>query len=53
VYDKVDFDIPVGTNGDSFDRYIIRIEEIRQSICIIIQCVNDLPSGPVKVENTK
>jgi len=53
IYDKLNFDIPVGTNGDSFDRYIIRIEEIRQSIRIIEQCVNILPIGPIKIENTK
>ena len=47
------FDIPVGTNGDSFDRYILRIEEIRQSVRIISQCVNKLPKGPVKVEDSK
>jgi NADH dehydrogenase (ubiquinone) Fe-S protein 2 len=53
VYDRVDFDVPIGTNGDSFDRYILRMEEMRQSIRIIVQCVNALPSGPVSVENTK
>ena len=39
VYDKVDFDIPVGTNGDSYDRYLVRVEEMRQSNRIISQCV--------------
>ena len=37
VYDSMDFDIPVGTNGDCFDRYLIRIEEMRQSLRIISQ----------------
>ncbi len=46
VYDKLDFDIPVGTNGDSYDRYLVRIEEMRQSNRIIKQCVDWLRSNP-------
>lgn len=46
VYDKVDFDIPVGTNGDSYDRYLVRIEEFRQSNRIIKQCINWLRNNP-------
>jgi len=53
VYDKLDFDVPVGINGDSYDRYMIRIEEMRQSLRIIIQCLNDMPEGPVKVDDAK
>lgn len=49
----LDFDVCVGTNGDSFDRYILRIEEMRRSVRIIIQCIDDLPSGPVFVSDTK
>ncbi|RLN14060.1 hypothetical protein BBO99_00009491 [Phytophthora kernoviae] len=41
IYDQLDFDIPVGTNGDCYDRYLIRIEEMRQSIRIILQVIND------------
>ncbi|RLN96706.1 hypothetical protein BBJ28_00006892 [Nothophytophthora sp. Chile5] len=41
IYDQLDFDIPVGTNGDCYDRYLIRIEEMRQSIRIILQVLND------------
>jgi NADH dehydrogenase (ubiquinone) Fe-S protein 2 len=48
VYDLVSFDIPVGTNGDCFDRYLLRVEEMRQSLKIIQQCLNNLPAGPVK-----
>ena len=44
-YEKYDFEIPVGTNGDVFDRYIIRMEEIKQSIRIVEQAANSLPSG--------
>ena len=55
VYDKIDFDIPIGTNGDSYDRYVVRIEEMRQSNHIISQCIdwlNDNP-GPVMHEDHK
>ena len=46
VYDKIDFDIPVGTNGDSYDRYLVRMEEMRQSNRIIKQCVDWLRANP-------
>ncbi|HEC98123.1 MAG TPA: NADH dehydrogenase (quinone) subunit D [Nitrospirae bacterium] len=47
AYDKVDFDVPVGKNGDVYDRYRCRMEELRQSIRIIKQCIERLPRGPV------
>lgn len=53
IYDKLDFTIPVGTNGDCYDRYLIRIEEMRQSINIILQTLNNIPNGPVKVDDKK
>jgi NADH-quinone oxidoreductase subunit D len=55
VYDKVDFDIPVGVNGDCYDRYLVRIEEMRQSNLIIKQCVDWLRAnpGPVMIEDAK
>ena len=55
VYDQLDFDIPVGTNGDSYDRYLVRIEEMRQSNRIIRQCVEWLRAnpGPVHVSDHK
>ena len=55
VYDQLDFDIPVGTNGDSYDRYLVRIEEMRQSNRIIKQCVDWLRTneGPVLTEDHK
>jgi len=55
AYDKVDFDIPVGVNGDCYDRYLVRVEELRQSTRIIKQCVQWLREnpGPVIVEDHK
>ena len=55
AYDKVEFDIPVGTNGDSYDRYLVRVEELRQSNRIIKQCIAWLRvnQGPVMVDNHK
>ncbi|VAX30783.1 NADH-ubiquinone oxidoreductase chain D [hydrothermal vent metagenome] len=52
-YDNFDFDIPVGTNGDVYDRYIMRVEEMRQSRRIVEQALSNLPSGPYKVEDSK
>ena len=55
VYDRMDFDIPVGTNGDTYDRYLVRVEEMRQSNRIIQQCVAWLRAnpGPVITDNHK
>ncbi len=55
AYDKVDFDIPVGVNGDCYDRYLVRVEEMRQSCRIMKQCVDWLRSnaGDVMVRNFK
>ena len=44
-YEKYDFDIPVGTNGDVYDRYLVRMEEIKQSMRIVAQALDSLPSG--------
>jgi NADH-quinone oxidoreductase subunit D len=52
VYDKLDFDIPVGVNGDCYDRYLVRIEEFRQSNRIIKQCVDWLRKNPGPVIST-
>ncbi|KAJ3361956.1 NADH dehydrogenase Fe-S protein subunit 2 ndufs2 [Allomyces javanicus] len=53
AYDLVEFDVPVGRNGDCYDRYLCRVEEMRQSLRIIEQCINDMPAGPVKVDDHK
>ncbi|MET0216744.1 MAG: NADH-quinone oxidoreductase subunit D [Burkholderiales bacterium] len=55
VYDRLDFDIPVGVNGDCYDRYLVRIEEMRQTTRIIKQCIDWLRKhpGPVMIENHK
>lgn len=53
AYDQVEFDVPVGTNGDCYDRYLCRMEEFRQSLRIIHQCLNKMPAGPVRVEDYK
>jgi NADH-quinone oxidoreductase subunit D len=55
VYDEVDFDIPVGTNGDCYDRYLVRVEEMRQSNRIVRQCIDWLRAnpGPVMVDDHK
>jgi len=47
-YSEFDFDIPIGKNGDCYDRYLCRIEEMRESLKIIKQCIKTMPSGPVK-----
>ena len=53
IYSKTPFDIPVGTNGDCFDRYLIRIQEMRQSLRIISFCINNIPEGPIKIDDKK
>eukprot|EP01139_Manchomonas_bermudensis_P007343 Amastigsp_a180525_11.p1 type:complete len:411 gc:universal Amastigsp_a180525_11:1336-104(-) len=53
VYHLMNFDVPVGTAGDCYDRYLIRVEEMRQSIRIMEQCINNMPLGDVKVYDHK
>jgi NADH-quinone oxidoreductase subunit D len=53
IYDLLDFNIPLGTKGDSYDRYCIRIEEMRESLKIILQCINKMPVGAVKADFRK
>ncbi|MFO1241853.1 MAG: NADH-quinone oxidoreductase subunit D [Rickettsiales bacterium] len=53
IYGELDFDIPIGKNGDCFDRYLCRMEEMRQSLKIIKQCIEKLPGGLVATDNRK
>jgi NADH-quinone oxidoreductase subunit D len=53
VYEGMDFDIPVGKNGDCYDRYLLRLKEMRQSLRIIAQCIAEMPDGPVVVADNK
>jgi len=53
VYDRLEFDVPIGHNGDCYDRYLIRLEEIRQSVRIIRQVIRDIPDGPVNIDDWK
>ncbi|CAI9722536.1 NADH-ubiquinone oxidoreductase 49 kDa subunit-like [Octopus vulgaris] len=53
AYDQVEFDIPIGRKGDCYDRYLIRMEEMRQSLNIIHQCLNKMPPGEIKVDDHK
>ena len=53
IYSQLDFSVPVGTRGDCYDRYFLRMEEMRQSLSMISQCLNKMPLGPVKTDNQK
>jgi NADH-quinone oxidoreductase subunit D len=53
VYDKLDFRIPVGKNGDCYDRYLVRMEEMRESLKIVRQCLDKMPQGDIKSQNFK
>ena len=53
VYAQMKFDVPVGSAGDCYDRYLVRIEEMRQSVRILHQCLDQLPGGPVQVDDPK
>ncbi|KAH0550028.1 NADH-ubiquinone oxidoreductase 49 kDa subunit [Cotesia glomerata] len=53
AYHLVDFDVPIGISGDCYDRYLCRVEEMRQSLRIIEQCLNQMPAGEIKVDDNK
>jgi NADH-quinone oxidoreductase subunit D len=53
VYPQLDFEIPVGTTGDCYDRYLVRMEEMRQSVRLLHQCLDQLPDGPINVSDGK
>ena len=53
IYNTLHFDVPTGSNGDCYDRYLIRIVEMKESLKIIEQCLNQIPTGTIKSENKK
>ncbi len=53
IYDQLEFDVPVGSKGDCYDRYMVRVAEIRESVRIIRQCLDHLPDGPIRIEDGK
>ncbi|MFY9589864.1 NADH dehydrogenase (quinone) subunit D [Rickettsia endosymbiont of Halotydeus destructor] len=53
IYDEMDFDIPIGKSGDCYDRYFVRVEEIYQSLRIIKQCIEKMPQGEIKTNDSK
>jgi NADH-quinone oxidoreductase subunit D len=53
VYDQLEFEVPIGSVGDCYDRFLVRMEEMRQSVRILRQCLDKLPGGPVNIDNGK
>jgi NADH dehydrogenase (ubiquinone) Fe-S protein 2 len=53
IYDQIPFSVPVGLNGDCYDRYLIRMQEMRQSIRIIHYCINNICGGEIKTDDKK
>ena len=53
AYGEVDFEVPIGSNGDTYDRYLVRMEEMRQANRIVRQCLEKLPDGPVMAKRQR
>ena len=53
LYKKINFDIPIGKNSDCFDRYLLRMEEMRQSLLLIKQCIDEIPVGLIRADDQK
>ena len=53
IYEKLDFNIPIGNKGDCYDRYFVRVEEMKESLNIIQQCLQMIPKGPTMIKNNK
>jgi len=49
----MDFNVPIAGHGDSYDRYLVRLQEMRESVRIIYQCLNEMPNGPYKTPDNK
>lgn len=53
IYELLDFDIPIGIHGDCYDRYLVRMAEMRESVKLVRQCIDKMPEGPISVNNSK
>ena len=53
VYDRLEFEVPLGEQGDNYDRYLVRMEEIRQSMRMVAQCMAQIPTGPVQLDDPR
>ena len=53
VYERLDFEVPIGSRGDAYDRYLIRVEEMRQGVHLLRQCLDQLPEGPINIDDGK
>jgi NADH-quinone oxidoreductase subunit D len=53
IYDQLDFEIPVGSHGDCYERYLVRVAEMRESYKMIHQCIQQMPGGPIKIQDNK
>jgi NADH-quinone oxidoreductase subunit D len=53
IYDRLDFEVPLGEQGDNYDRYLVRMEEMRQSIRMVEQCMASMPAGPVQLDDAR
>ena len=53
IYDRLDFEVPLGEQGDNYDRYLVRMEEIRQSIRLVEQCMQHMPAGPIQLDDVR
>lgn len=53
IYNKLDFNVPVGSNGDCYDRYLVRIIEMKESLSILSQCLDKIPHGLIKTTDAK
>ncbi len=53
MYEQLSFQVPVGRNGDCYDRYFLRLQEMRESLALIVQCLKKMPTGPVNTNDMK
>ncbi|MDP4725371.1 MAG: NADH-quinone oxidoreductase subunit D, partial [Alphaproteobacteria bacterium] len=53
IYDQLEFEVPIGRNGDCYDRYLVRVEEMRQSVRLVQQCLDGMPDGAVLADDAK